>query len=131
MLEGRREVSGSDDSLLAMLAAEDLEEPELMDYIRWVSWRAGPGRRPSKRKGDPAGTTPADEAALWRSTMEHLYSADWRQALADRQAAAAMAGADGEEDEEEEESRGPSAVELLPASGAAGSSGVAGLDHWN
>ena len=90
-----REVTGKEDRLIDLIDSGEVEQPELLDYLGWISWRAAAGSRPSRRRGDGGSTTPAQESALWRAVMEHVHGEDWRQLLADRQAEAAqVAGAD-------------------------------------
>merc|ERR1712026_294460 len=46
-----------------------------------LSWRAGPGSRPTQRRGDGVSTTRAQESVLWRGVMGALYGDDWREQL--------------------------------------------------
>ena len=117
-----REVTGRDERLVDLIDSGEVERPELVDYLGWVSWRAAAGGRPARRRGDGVSTTSAQEAALWRAIMEHVHGEDWRQELADRQAEAAQAAWLAEE-EGDGTSRGLGAVGAVepPALGAGGS----------
>jgi len=64
--------------------------PGRLGYHAWNAWRAHEGMRPSRRRhGDPATTTTAEEAELWRIVMRSLYGEEWED--------------DHEEEEEKEE----------------------------
>ena len=89
-----REVSASDGSLLDEIEAGRVPRPALLRFNDWVSWRAGEGRRPAMRHGDPRSTTSGEEAALWRTVMRALYGESWREDLAEARDAAEIAQAD-------------------------------------
>ena len=89
---------------------EAIEEgivPGLLTYQDWNSWRAREGQRPSKRRhgDDVRTTTTGEEAQLWRTVMEALYSPEWKDQLA--MAGGALQESEEEEEEEEEEERPP------------------------
>ena len=76
--EGVREVSGTDETLRAMMASGEIPYPPLMAYHEWVSWRSREGRRPRVRANDPEGTTRLHESLLWRTIMEEVHGPEWR-----------------------------------------------------
>ena len=96
--ESVREVTASDDSLLEEIEAGRVPRPALLGFNDWVSWRAGEGRRPAIKHGDPRSTTPGEEAALWRAVMQALYGESWREDLAEARDAAEIAQADEAEE---------------------------------
>jgi hypothetical protein len=71
-------------SLEEAIEKGELLKPELLGYQAWISWRAGAGLRPTQKKSG-FGTTPAQEAELWRKTMTKLYGSDWRTLLEDKE----------------------------------------------
>ena len=93
-----REVSASDGSLLDEIEAGRVPRPALLSFSDWVGWRAGEGRRPALRHGDPRSTTSGEEAALWRTVMQALYGEFWREDWAQARDAAEIAQADEAEE---------------------------------
>ena len=91
-----REVSGTDELLSHMIDAGEIEQPDLMTFNQWQTWRSGPGRRPNKRV-DGASSLQASESALWRATMAANYGDEWVTDLAVKEV-----GPDVSEDEGEE-----------------------------
>ena len=75
------EVSGNDELLCYLIDNGDIEAPGLFGYNDWQVWRAGAGRRPTKRV-DGIGTAPKQEARLWRATMAANHGEDWMIDLA-------------------------------------------------
>ena len=106
-----REVSGTDELLSHLIDSGEIEQPELMTFNQWQTWRAGPGRRPNKRV-DGASSLQATESALWRATMAANHGDDWITDIAAREAAP-----DASEDEEEEHPAEPlePALQARPA----------------
>ena len=66
-MAGHTEVSGNDEQLCHLIDNGEIETPALVGYNDWQVWRAGTGRSPTKRV-DGIGTTPKQEARLWRAT---------------------------------------------------------------
>ena len=75
---GVREVSGTNESLRAMMAGGEIPYPPPLLYHDWISWRSREGRRPRVRNGDERATTSAEESLLWRQVMEDVHGQDWR-----------------------------------------------------
>ena len=82
---GHTEVSGSDEQLCHRIDSGEIEAPGLVGYNDWQVWRAGAGRRPTKRL-DGVFITPNQEAMLWRATMAASHGEDWMIDLAAQQA---------------------------------------------
>ena len=79
-----------DGTLLEAIEAGVVPRPGRLGYHAWNACRAHEGMRPSRRRhGDPATTTTAEEAELWRIVMRSLYGEEWED--------------DHEEEEEKEE----------------------------
>ena len=118
-VEDVMEVSGSELTLQEAMNTGLLPQPELMTFNAWQRWRAGPGGRPTLKKGDRYSTSSGEEANLWRTTMEALYGSDWRTDLEDKEVkdAAEKEGEDGEEEEEE-------LIPEVPAAAAGAGSGT-------
>ena len=76
ILEDVREVSGTEEGFLGLVASDVLPMPELMSFNEWSSWRSGDGRRPRRVHWDPRTTTQGEEATLWRRAMETFYGED-------------------------------------------------------
>jgi len=135
ILEDVREVSGTEEGFLGLVASDVLPMPELMSFNEWSSWRSGDGRRPRRVHGDPRTTTQGEEATLWRRTMEIFYGTDWRVDLSRRQDSEALA-AFREDEEEERGSPGmprgsPAARGPGPPATSAGSPGMDVLARRN
>ena len=79
-----REVSGTDELLSHMIDAGEIEQPGLVTFNQWQTWRAGPGRRPNKRVDGAASSLQANVSALWRATMAANYGDDWVSRLLDK-----------------------------------------------
>ena len=79
--DGQREVSGSDEALLAMMLAGEIPFPPVCTWNEWATWRSREGRRPRLRANDPEGTTREQESLLWRTVMEEVHGPDWRHFL--------------------------------------------------
>ena len=71
-----QEVSGTDEQLCHCIDSREIEAPGLINFNEWQKWRAGAGRRPTKKK-DGVFTTPKQEALLWRATMAANHGEDW------------------------------------------------------
>ena len=90
--EGEREVSGTDESLRAMMAGGEIPYPPPLAYHEWITWRSREGRRPRLRAGDTRATTKAEESVLWRQVMEDVHGPDWRTLVRDAPRARASNG---------------------------------------
>ena len=82
------------------IADGTVDRPELLEFNDFQVWRRTSGRRPTQRV-DGVKRTTAQEAELWRKTMESLYGLDWAQQLADKRVAKAAEEAPDEESEVE------------------------------
>ena len=72
-----RQVRGYEGTLLEAIEAGVVPRPERLRYREWLAWRAAEGQRPSRRRGDAAGTTTnGEEAELWRDVMRTLHGAE-------------------------------------------------------
>ena len=69
------------DEMLAAIAEDDFEGPDLMSWKTWQAWRAHEGRRPAVRRGDAVSTTIAEESTMWKLVMEGVHGPDWRTEL--------------------------------------------------
>ena len=108
------EVSKTDLSLEEYIAGGLVEEPALMEFNDWQKWRRDTGTRPTK-KDDGRATTPAQEAALWKSTMLRLYGDSWNIQLAlERQTLEESSGRAEAEEAERSGQRGV-APHLVPS----------------
>ncbi len=78
-----RQIRGSDLTLGEAVTSGLVPELPLLDWNAWQRWRSNEGLRPTRAD---AGGVPSSgqEAALWRTAMEHYHGADWmvKQALA-------------------------------------------------
>ena len=69
------------EEMLAAIAEDDIEGPDLMSWKTWQAWRAHEGRRPAIRRGDAVSTTIAEESTMWKLVMEGVHGPDWRTEL--------------------------------------------------
>ena len=87
-IEGR-EVSGTEDTFADALAAGVVPRlDDVISYREWLTWRKGPGMRPTARTNEVT-TSQVREAELWRDTMKNLFGEEWRIALETRETARA------------------------------------------
>ena len=93
----QREVTRSDQTLVANIEVGNVPKPGLMLFNPWQTWRSQEGKRP-KAVTDGRSTTSSFEVTLWKATMRHYYGEDWQ---ADATTAEALALAAEEEAEEE------------------------------
>jgi len=99
-----REVTGVDSSLLQCILDGAVEKPQLMDRLRWLTWRTGNGKRPSVARTGEKGTTMKQETLIWKGVMERLYGENWAQDLV------GVVTEEGEGDEEESDTEGGPSV---------------------
>ena len=71
------EVEGRGEPLLELIERGDIDAPEHpLAWTAWTRWRSLTGQRPRS-----VGAFTQKESRLWRTTMEALFGADWRQQL--------------------------------------------------
>ena len=71
-----RQVSGSNDTLLAAIEAGRVARPRLMSWNEWQQWRSGVGLLPTQ-SADGYTVSKRDESDLWRATMAYFYGPEW------------------------------------------------------
>ena len=76
-------MTGTEESLRAMMAGGEIPYPPPLQYNEWITWRSREGRRPRLRSGDPRATTRAEESLLWQQVMEDVHGQDWRALIRD------------------------------------------------
>ena len=89
--------------------------PPTLSFNGWQAWRAGPGKRPAKKKGDWVFASSKQESTLWKAAMEKHHGAGWRDALDEQEAEVAEQEQDDDEKEAElvaDEPKSPGATGL-------------------
>ena len=73
-----------------------IPSPPLLRFNGWQAWRAGPEKRPAKKKGDPVFTTSKFESTLWKTAMEKYHGTlDDEEAEEELEASGSGAGRSG------------------------------------
>ena len=86
MASGDREVSGTEVSFEQAVEDGLIPSPPLLYVNGWQEWRAGPGKKPTKKKCDPVFTSSKQESTVWKAAMERYHGAGWRDALDEEEA---------------------------------------------
>ena len=89
------EVEGRGEPLLALIERGEIDAPEQpLAWTAWTRWRSLSGQRPRS-----AVAFSQTESRLWRTTMEALFGAEWRQHVPQPQPAALLPAASAEHTE--------------------------------